>query len=328
MAKLALITSIVVSVFVLAGCNPAGAGKAGAAIEAAKISEADLAGQLAVTRQAYRQGLETMIKYYIKVGNNMKLNWARSELNSLNAIQQYKYVAKTAADIGKAGPAPGPTVDVAKTSETDLAEQITIGRRAYRQSVKAMIKRYTETGDSKLKWAKNELNSLNAIPQYKYIAEATVAGANLKASRAIADADALYAKAVRIEESSQFLFLKDDNRLRQAMDKYNQLINKYPDSDKIDDAAYRVAKICEHFKDYTIAVLHYQRTYQWDPETIYPAKFEAAFLLDQRLHRRAEALQLYQEALSQITSARQHSQWQQYASQRVRELSGESKSGQ
>ena len=94
----------------------------------------------------------------------------------------------------------------------------------------------------------------------------------------------------------QFVVLKDENLLRMALDKYNQLISKFPTSDKIDDAAFRAAGIYEHFKDYSIAVQYYQRTYQWDPQTIYPAKYKAAFILDQRLHRRAEALQLYQDA--------------------------------
>jgi tetratricopeptide (TPR) repeat protein len=103
------------------------------------------------------------------------------------------------------------------------------------------------------------------------------------------------------------------------------LISKYPNSDKIDDAAFRAAGIYEYLNDYTIAVQYYQRTYQWDPQTAYPARYKAAFLLDTQLGRRAEALQLYQEALSKVTKSSEHVLWVEYAERRVKDLSGEAK---
>jgi tetratricopeptide (TPR) repeat protein len=331
MARLALITSLVISIFMLAGCGSASAGKAqgtaaGPTIDVAKTSEADLVKHLAAGRQTYRQGVETMIKYYTKTGNNMKLTWAQKELAALNAIPQYKYIAETTVDTGKAGSAPGPTVDVAKTGEADLAEQLAASRQAYRQIVEAMIKYYTKTGNNmKLNWAKSELNSLNAIPQNKYIVEATAPGSNLKAAKTIAEADTLYGEAVKLEESARFLFLKNESQMRQALDKYNQLINKYPTSDKIDDAAFRAAGIYEQLGDYKLAILYYQRTYQWNPETSSPARFKAAFIFDRQFHQRDEALKLYQDALQRITMSDEHRQWRELAEQRVKELQGESK---
>jgi len=149
-----------------------------------------------------------------------------------------------------------------------------------------------------------------------------------KAGKAVEDVNTLYDEAVRTEESGQFLLLKDESRLRQALDKYNKLITKYPTSDKIDDAAFRAAGIYEHLGDYKLALLYYQRTYQWDPETTYPARYKAAFILDRQFHQRDEALRLYKDALQRITRSNEHRLWQQLAEQRVRELSGESKPGQ
>ena len=227
----------------------------------------------------------------------------------------------------QSGMVAGPAVDITKSSEADLAEKLSVSRQAYRRGLEVMIQHYTQAGNNmKLTWAEKELDALNAIPQYDYVVEATAAGPNLKATKSIPEADYLYNDAFRIEEQAgQFLVIKDDNLLRVALDKYNQLISKYPSSDKIEDAAFRAAGIYEHFKDYTIAVLYYQRTYQWDPETLYPAKYKAAFILDRHLHRRAEALQLYQEALQGITRSGQHPQWQQYAEERSKELIGEVK---
>ncbi len=142
----------------------------------------------------------------------------------------------------------------------------------------------------------------------------------------VSDANSLYAEAVRLEEQAGPLkVIKDEALLKKALDKYDQFINKYPKSDKIDDAAFRMAGIYEYLKDYTNAVLYYQRTYQWNPQTPTVARFKAAYILDNQLGRRAEALQIYQEALSKITRSDEHRQWVAYAEERVKELTGEVK---
>ena len=138
------------------------------------------------------------------------------------------------------------------------------------------------------------------------------------------DANAMYAEAVHLEEQAGPL-IKNEALLRKALDKYDQFINKYPKSDKIDDAAFRMAGIYEYLKDYANAVKYYQRTYQWNPQTPTTARFKAAYLLDTQLGRRAEALQIYQEALSKITKSNEHRRWVVYAERRVKELSGEVK---
>lgn len=104
-----------------------------------------------------------------------------------------------------------------------------------------------------------------------------------------------------------------------ALTKYNSLIRQYPNSDKIDDAAYRAAGIYDYFKDYEIALLYYQRAYQWDPDTPYPARFYAASLLDKKLHRRDEALQVYQEAV--LREGDRYDEWKMYGERRIKELS-------
>ena len=188
----------------------------------------------------------------------------------------------------------------AKAMEADLVEQIISSRMKYRQGMEAIVKHYTEAGDyMKLTWAKKELCALTVMPQYNYIVEAGLAGPGLKATESIAEADDLYNYAVLLEENGKgFLIFRDENKLRLALDNYNKLIRKYPSSDKIDDAAFKAGGIHELFQDYLIAVLYYKRAFQWDPQTKHPAMFKAAYILDRRLHRRAEeALELYKKAI-------------------------------
>jgi tetratricopeptide (TPR) repeat protein len=148
----------------------------------------------------------------------------------------------------------------------------------------------------------------------------------IEGKAAPSDANTLYAEALNLEEKAGPLkVIKDETLLKMALDKYNELISKYPTSDKIDEAAFRMAGIYEYLQDYSNAVKNYQRTYQWNPQTTTSARFKAAYILDNKLGRRAEALQIYQEALSKVTSSNEHLLWVEYAEQRVKELSGEVK---
>ena len=210
-------------------------------------------------------------------------------------------------------------VNIAEAGEVDIVEQVSVNRQAYRQGLELLVKYYTRVGNNmKLEWARKELAALDTMPKYKYIIEASVAPANLKASTLIPEADALYREAFQLQKrAGPLTFIKNENLLRLALDKYNQLIRKHPYSDKIDDAAYRGGGIYEYFKDYTIALLYYQRAYQWDPDTIHPARFKAAYILDRRLHRRAEALELYQQFIKGMTGSEQQ---REFAQRRIEEL--------
>jgi hypothetical protein len=220
--------------------------------------------------------------------------------------------------------ASAPAVNIAEAGETDLIEQTAINRQAYRQSLELLVGYYTRTGNNmKLRWAEKELGALNAIPQYNYIIEASVAPKNLKANISIPEADELYQDALQFEKRAGLLpVLKNESLLHLALDKYNLLIKTYPASNKIGDAAFKAGGIYEYFKDYSIAVLYYKRAYQWDPMTAQPARFRAAYILDRHLHRRAEALELYKQAVKTEGRYNKHVAWKEYAEKRTKELSG------
>jgi tetratricopeptide (TPR) repeat protein len=195
--------------------------------------------------------------------------------------------------------APAPVIQTQTPAETDIVEQVITNREAYRRALKALVDHYTSTGnDMKLAWAAKELKSYDKMRQYHYIIEASIAGPNLKPTASIEMANYMYEDAVRREKlAKRFIVIIDDDQLRVALGKYKEVIKRYPTSDKIDDCAFRAAGIYEYFKDYTIALLYYQRTWEWDPQTPYLAEFKSARILDLQLSRRAEALELYQKAV-------------------------------
>lgn len=255
---------------------------------------------------------------------------ARIILTGVLVILLNVLVGCNGADSGKGQLVPsgvaGSTTSVVATdtaSEADAVEQTIINRSAYRQGLESLIRRYGQTGDNmKLAWAQKELAALDAIPKYNYIIEAGVAGPNLKATNLILEADFMYKQALEYEsKAGGLVVIKDENLLRLALNQYNQLIRKHPSSDKIDDAAYRAAGIYEHFRDYSIALVYYQRAYQWDQNNPYPARFKAAYILDRKLHRRAEAVPIYQQALK---SDRLSDNYRNFAKNRLQEITGES----
>lgn len=216
-------------------------------------------------------------------------------------------------------PSDPPLANPSSSNEIDLVEQMATHRQAYRRSLEALIQHYDAAGNNeKTMWAREELEALDRIPQYRYIFEVPP---NLRATERIPAADQLYEEAektrLRAGAPPVPAALKNEEVLRAALGKYADLIAQYPTSDKIDDAAYRMAGIHEDFRDYTIALQYYQAAYQWDPGTPYPARFKAANILDRRLHRRAEALDLYKEA---IIKEAQFTDWKLSAERRIKEL--------
>ena len=183
--------------------------------------------------------------------------------------------------------------------EVDLVEDLSAKREAYVTSIKMLRSYYAQTGNHrKGNWAQRELDILGQAPQYMYITSGQVASENLRPMDSIEAADELYRQADRLYRGARLMALLGDRpKLRQALSLFNQIIAEYPTSDKIDDAAYKAGVIYEIFGDDKLAATYYQRAFQWNPETPYPARFKAAVLMDNKLGMKARALELYRESL-------------------------------
>ncbi len=213
-------------------------------------------------------------------------------------------------------------LETAGADEIDLVEDMASHRKAYRQALDTLVTHYEEMGNHmKLQWAQKELQAFDESPQYRYIIEAAVAGPDLRAAATIPEADELYNEAEELyKEAKKLLVLKDKDLVYLALDRYNQVFRKYPTSDKIDDAVFQAGVIYEYFKDWSIAAMCYQRAYQWDPATPHIARYKRAYILDNKLGNKAEALVLYQEALEKEVVEGRYQSWKVYAQRRVAEL--------
>jgi tetratricopeptide (TPR) repeat protein len=200
--------------------------------------------------------------------------------------------------------------------EISLAEDLAAKRLAYHRQLEKIQSFYEQSGNQmKIEWVQRELKALDSIPRYQYILQAEVAGDKLKAKDSIPKADILYKEALDIYNKTDVIFpiplpVKHDElalthptihvskkKMQLALNKCNELIQEYPTSNKISDAAYLAGEIHEYFGDYSIALLYYKRAVQWNANTPHPACYRAARILDYKLTDRGQALQLYREAL-------------------------------
>lgn len=204
--------------------------------------------------------------------------------------------------------------------EVDFVENMAAARQAYREALEGLLSYYRSVGNAtKARWAQTELRTFDQMVRYQYIQPAEWTPKDLKAEAAIPEADALYRRAMGLyRESGGMIIVASRAKLQEALGYFNQLIQQYPTSEKIDDAAYRAARIYEYLKNYELAAVYYQRAFQWNEATPYPARFRAAYVLDQRLRMRREALMLYQEALAKESRFVENTE---YAQARVDALS-------
>ena len=105
MAKRICTLILIVSLYTFTGCQQPNSGDSrrlsprtqptlGTAptINVTQAGEIDIVEDVETHRQAYKQTLEMLVRYYEKTGNNTKLDWAQKELNALNVMPQYSYI--------------------------------------------------------------------------------------------------------------------------------------------------------------------------------------------------------------------------------------------
>jgi tetratricopeptide (TPR) repeat protein len=193
--------------------------------------------------------------------------------------------------------------DLERNAEVQLVEQMGRYRASYQENLELMLEFYNRQGNQlKAKWVTEELENLRLGPRYSYLVVAEVAGPDLRASRMIIEADMLYDEGMSLMKSGRGTigkFMVDKKKMYSAIEKFNELITLYPDSDKIDDAAFQVGYIYNHYlNEKTTALMYYQRVWQWDPQTLLPARFAVAKIYDEYFHNLTKAVEYYEKAIN------------------------------
>lgn len=223
--------------------------------------------------------------------------------------------------------APGDTgLSVIGQTEVDLVESLVEHRSAYLHALEDLRDYYREHGYlTKEGWAEHELAGLKKVQTFRYVMDAEIPVQKLHPSESIPEADALFDRGMELMKKGGHGGLPALYRQKpmiEAVAVFRQLIEDYPSSDKIDDAAYWLGEIHkEYLNDQEeIAVQWYERAFSWNPATPYPARFQAAVVYDYRLHDRDRALELYRAVLAEETNSRSNVD---FATRRIEKLTKE-----
>jgi TolA-binding protein len=210
-----------------------------------------------------------------------------------------------------------PTKGHGPTSDVELVEKVLAARRDYQVSLEALRAHYISVQDTEReRWTEEELREFHRINKQAYNLDLDVPPPTLKAEKNIPEANELYKRAMTYKEKGYGNDYTDNQRRAELL--FQQILTSYPESDKIDDAAYRLAEMYEgkSYKQYRRAEVYYERTFQWNPNTQFDARLRAARLQDKVLLNRTEAVRLYEEVLQHETDPT----WEAEAKKRLQEL--------
>lgn len=204
-----------------------------------------------------------------------------------------------------------------KTSDVELVEKVLAARRDYQVSLEALRAHYISVQDTEReRWTEDELREFHRINKKAYNLDLDVPPPTLRAEKNIPEANELYKRAMTFKEKGWGADYTDNQRRAELL--FQQILTSYPESDKIDDAAYRLAEMYEgkSYKQYRRAEVYYERTFQWNPNTQFDARLRAARLQDKVLANRTEAVRLYEEVMQHETDE----SWLDEAKKRLQEL--------
>ena len=178
--------------------------------------------------------------------------------------------------------------------EKELVDAVKKARADYDLALKKLRQFYYDSGNAeRLFMASNELDDLKNARKYEYQGLEDTVG-DLVPAKDIPEATKLYERADSLRRQVLPPW-GSEKRLREALRLYMELIEKYPDSKLVDEAAFGIGDILEgaDFREYGRAVRWYERGYQWNPATKRPARYRAARLYEERLGDNEKAAQLY-----------------------------------
>lgn len=213
-------------------------------------------------------------------------------------------------------------VDLAELAEVDLVEQLHQVRGDYQRVLQLLRLWYLENGYyEKAQWARRELKDLRLIRTYPYLT--VIEPVNVPAdpaSKQIVEADQLYDQANKLRKQGITLpFLNDKVKLKESLELFKKLLQKYPQSTKAPDAAYYAGEILfEYLEENRQAIEYYKLALKLDPEVRRPVRFRMAAIYDYRLHDRSNALKMYQRVLAEEADlSRSNKRW---ASDRIKQM--------
>ena len=184
-----------------------------------------------------------------------------------------------------------------KTREERLVGVLNSSRENYKKALNDLSQFYLDIGFShRLKKVRKELRELSKLPVFEYLL--TVAKPiRIIPARNIEEANILFQDGIIYKKSLSIINKKSN--LNTAVKRFKKILDKYPESDMADDAAYELAEIFEgyFFQNYEVAAAYYVKCFELNPNTNNPARYMAASVYEDHLKDYEKAAHYYELTL-------------------------------
>ena len=211
----------------------------------------------------------------------------------------------------------------AASSDVEMVERLNNARKEYENSLKRLREHYWKSGDKqRLQWIEQEIMGFHLVNKYSYNLDVQdVPPPTLEAKVNVKEANEIFKQAMEYKDKG----LGNDYILNQRRAELllREVLEKYPNCDKIADAAFQLGDIYESraFKQYDRSARYYERASQWIRGGRTDARMRAALLYDKQLNERAKAIELYR----QVTEHDTNPEHIRSAERRLGELTGNRK---
>jgi hypothetical protein len=230
--------------------------------------------------------------------------------------------SKSASDPNKGLPPASSSLPPA-ASDVELVERCIAARKEYENSLRALYDHYQRVGDKqRLQWSEQELMGFHLLFKPSYNLDVKdVPPPSLEAKVNVREANELFRMAMEYKGRGFGTdYVLNQRRAEMLL---REILEKYPNSDKIADVAYQLGDIYESraFRQYDRAARYFERSFQWVKGSRTDARLRAATIYDRYLNERAKAIELYREEIAHDTDTERIRQ----AERRLAELTGQKK---
>lgn len=218
-------------------------------------------------------------------------------------------------------PTPSKKSDPEHSGEVELVEAVLKARKDYWTALDKLRQHYVSTNDiEKQRWVEDELRTYHRMMKYSYRLDVKdVPPPTLQPTKNVTEANALFRRAMEFKGRATGDQGIDNQRRAEIL--LQAILEKYPESDKIAEAAYHLGEIYEQYRprpQYERAAAYFERSFQWNKASATDARLRAARLYDYNMRMLGRAKELYRAVLNHDTNPQRVAE----AEKRLTELSG------